>query len=141
MGSTDIGHPVPHRLVYRVFERLLTGGDGPHFSAHQSHPKHIQRLPLHIDGSHIHDAFEAKLRAHGRSRHPVLTGTGFRNDPLFPHAQREHGLTQGVVDLVRTRVQQILALEINLGAPAVRRESLSEIKLRRPPCEFLQVLL
>jgi hypothetical protein len=44
----------------------------------------------------------------------VLAGAGFGNDALFAHAPGEHGLADAVVDLVRTGVVQVFALQIDL---------------------------
>ena len=44
----------------------------------------------------------------------MLTGSGLRYYSLLAHASTQEGLAQGVVDLVRSGVIEILPLEVNL---------------------------
>ncbi|MCY1374790.1 hypothetical protein D9M69_621530 [compost metagenome] len=46
----------------------------------------------------------------------MLAGTGLGDDALLAHAPGEHGLADDVVDLVRTGVVEVFALQENLGA-------------------------
>jgi hypothetical protein len=46
----------------------------------------------------------------------MLAGTGFRDDAGLAHAPRQQRLADGVVDLVRAGVVQVLALEQDLRA-------------------------
>ena len=62
------------------------------------------------------------------------------DDALLAHAFREQGLPERVVDLVRPRMQQVLALQINLRPATMLREPLRKIQLRRPPRELLQMM-
>jgi hypothetical protein len=55
----------------------------------------------------------------------VLAGAGLGDDALLAHALREQGLPEGVVDLVRPGVEEVLALEVDLRPPAVLRVSRS----------------
>ena len=50
-------------------------------------------------------------------RHPMLTGTGFCNDTTLSHMLSQQRLPNGVVHLVRARVIEILAFEINAATP------------------------
>ena len=113
------GHPVAHRLVDRVLQRPRAGVDAPHLGAEQAHAKHVQRLPRHVLGAHVDDAFEAEQRTGRRTRHAVLAGAGLGDDALLAHAHGEQRLTERVVDLVRAGVRQILALEQDPRAAAV----------------------
>ena len=45
----------------------------------------------------------------------MLTGAGLGDYPLFAHAAGKQGLPHGVVDLVRTGVVEVFALEVDLG--------------------------
>ncbi len=47
-------------------------------------------------------------------------------------------LTERIIDFMRAGVQQIFALEINLCAAIMLRQSLGEIKRRGPPREIAQ---
>jgi hypothetical protein len=55
----------------------------------------------------------------------VLPGAGLRDDARLAHALGEQRLSEDVVDLVCARVAEILALEVDAGAPAcsVRRSA------------------
>jgi hypothetical protein len=119
VGRADIRDPVAHRLVDRLLERLLARLDAADLGAHQPHPEDVQGLALHVDGAHVDDALEAELGADGRRRHAVLAGARLGDDALLAHPAREEGLADRVVDLVGAGVEQVLALEIDLGAAAV----------------------
>ena len=86
MSGTDIRHPVAHRFIDGFLERLLSGGHGNHRCPEEPHPRHVQRLPLHVDRAHVDDAFEAEPRRDGGRGHAVLARAGFGNDPLFAHS-------------------------------------------------------
>ncbi len=49
----------------------------------------------------------------------MLAGAGLGDQAGLAHVFGEQGLAQGVVDLVRARVVEVLALEVNLGATQV----------------------
>ena len=68
-------------------------------------------------GAHVHDALEAEQRARRRARHAVLPRAGLGHDAALPHPFREEGLAEGVVDLVRAGVREILALERDAAQP------------------------
>jgi hypothetical protein len=57
--------------------------------------------------------------------------SGLRNEPGLAEATRHQPLPDGVVDLVRPRMQQVLALEIDARPPQVLRESLRMVERRR----------
>jgi hypothetical protein len=51
----------------------------------------------------------------------VLAGTGLGDDAGLAHALGQHGLADGVVDLVRAGVVQVFALEQDLRAADLAR--------------------
>ena len=112
MGRLDVRHPVAHRLVDRVLERRRAGCDGAHLGTEGAHPKHVRSLALDVLRAHVHDARQVEQGAGRRRRDPMLAGTGLRDDPGLAQTPREQRLTEGVVDLVRPRVGQVLALEV-----------------------------
>ena len=71
------------------------------------------RLPAHVLGAHVDDAVEAEARADRGGRDAVLAGAGLGDDALLAEPLREHGLAERVVELVRARVEQVLALEVD----------------------------
>ena len=58
----------------------------------------------------------------------MLAGAGLGDDAGLAHALRQHRLADGVVDLVRARMVQVLALEPNLGAAVLPAQALGEIQ-------------
>ena len=86
-------------------------------------------LAAHVLGAHVHDALEPEARAHGRGRDAVLAGARLGDDALLAEARREQDLAERVVDLVRARVVEVLALEDD--STAGRREALGLVERRR----------
>ena len=80
----------------------------------------------------------SKQRANGGRCHPVLPSARLGDDPLLAHPLRQQSLAQRVVDLVRTRVQQVLALQIDLCPAQFFRQPLGKIERRRTPCKILE---
>ena len=120
MGGLDVGHPVAHRLVDRVLERGRTRRDRANLGAQRAHPEHVRALAFDVLGAHVDDARQIEQRA-GRGRgHAVLAGAGLRDHPGLAQAAGQEGLTQGVVDLVRAGVGEILALQVEPEAWTVR---------------------
>ena len=60
--------------------------------------------------------FETEQSHGGRCANAVLPGARLGYDTFFVHAFRKQTLTQGVIDLVRARMRQVLALKIDLRA-------------------------
>src|SRR2546430_13935847 len=89
-------------------------------------------LSAHVLLAHVDDTFEAEARTHGRRGYAVLARPGLRDDAPLAEPPREDRLPEGIVQLVRTRVQEILALQIQ---PLLRREPLRTCERRRPPRE------
>ncbi len=68
-------------------------------------------LALNIHFTHADGAFQPHERRARRRGHAVLAGPCFGDDAFFAHAFGQQALAQGVVDLVRAQVVQILTLE------------------------------
>ena len=62
----------------------------------------------------------------------MLTRAGLRDDPLLAHAGGQERLPEHVVDLVRARVAEVLALEEDARPAAGSRQPLGEVERRRP---------
>ncbi len=129
----DVGHPVAQRLVHRVLERPGAGLHRHDLGAEHVHAKNVLLLPLDVDRAHVDDAFEPEARAQRRGRDAVHAGASLGDDALLAHAPRQQNLAEHVVDLVRAGVIELLALQINLGAAAMRRKPLGKIERRRAP--------
>ena len=59
--------------------------------------------------------------------------TGLGDEPLAAHAAGKQDLSKRVVDLVRTSMVEVLALEVDLRSAAVFGESFGEIERRFSP--------
>ena len=112
----DVRHPVAHRLVDGVLERGRAGRDRPDFGTKGAHPQHVRALALDVLGAHVHDTRQVQQGA-GRGRgDTVLAGTGLGDDPRLAEAPCEQCLTERVVDLVRSGVGEVLALQVQAEA-------------------------
>ena len=60
----------------------------------------------------------------------MLAGPGFGDDARLAHVLRQEHLAEGVVDLVRARVGQVLAFEVHLCPAKVFRQAFREIQGR-----------
>ena len=98
--------------------------------AEQPHALHVGLLAAHVLGAHVDDALEAEQRAGGRGRDAVLARAGLGDDPRLAHALGEQRLAERVVDLVRARVDEVLALEPDRVAGRLG-EPLREVQRRR----------
>ena len=56
----------------------------------------------------------------------MLAGAGLGDDALLAHATREQRLPEHVVDLVRTGVVEVLALEVDARSPTLGGEAAGE---------------
>eukprot|EP00982_Pelagococcus_subviridis_P016899 31499-Pelagococcus_subviridis.AAC.38 len=130
--------PVADRLGRRVLERRGPRAHGRDRRAEKTHPEDVELLALHVRGAHVDDALEAEARAHGRGGDAVLPRARLRDDALLPHSLREEGLADGVVDLVRARVVEVLTLEVDVRGAVELREPLREVQRVRAADVVLQ---
>src|SRR5438552_1536215 len=86
----------------------------------------------HVLLAHVDDALEPEARADRRGGDAVLTGTGLCHDAPLAQALREHRLAERVVQLVRPRVEEVLAFEVQA---LVGREALGTGEGSRPAGE------
>ena len=130
VGRLDVRDPVADRLAGRLLQRPRADLHRLHARAEEVHALDVGRLAAHVLGSHVDDAFEPEAGTGGGGRHAVLAGPGLGDDARLPEATSEHDLAERVVDLVRARVVQVLALEVE---PPVRCEPLRASERRRAP--------
>ena len=90
-----------------------------------AHLRDVRVLFLDVHLAHVDLAGNAHQCTGGCQCHPVLTGSGFGNHLLLAHEAGQQCFAQAVVDLVRTRMVEVLALEMDLRAAQL---------LRQPPC-------
>jgi hypothetical protein len=140
-GVVDIGDPVAHGLVERVLERAAAAVDRHHLGAEQVHAVDVGALPLDVLAAHVDHAFEAVAGADGGRRHAVLSGAGLGDDARLAHAPGQHGLADGVVDLVRAGVVEVLALEVDLCAAVFAAHARGMVDRRGAADEMGQFVL
>ena len=113
-GIFHIGHPVAQRVIHRVFQCAATGGDWHHFCAQKLHAKHIWRLALNVMRTHIDHTFQTKFGTNRSGGHPMLTRTGFGDNPAFSHATGQDNLAQDIINFMRTGVVELISFQIDL---------------------------
>ena len=111
VGRLHVGHPVAEGLVDRVLEGRRSSRHGDNFGSEHLHARDVQRLALGVLTSHVDRAVESKESSCGRGGHAVLASAGLGDDTRLAQLLGEQGLTEHVVDLVRARVVQVLALQ------------------------------
>ena len=84
---------------------------GTTLRAEQLHATDVGRLALHVLGAHVDLARQAEEGARRGRGDAVLAGAGLGDDARLAHLLREQHLAERVVDLVRARVAEVLALE------------------------------
>ena len=65
----------------------------------------------------------------------MLAGPGLGDDALLAHAQREQRLADRIVQLVRSGVAEVLALEMDAGAAEVLAQARGRVEGGRPADE------
>ncbi len=131
-GVGDVGDPVAQRVVHRILQGARARRDSAHVGTEHPHAQHVGLLPLDVDGAHVDHAGQAELGAQGRGGDAVHAGAGLGDDALLAHAARQHDLAEHIVHLMGAGVIELLALEVDLCAAAVRGQALGEIERRRP---------
>src|SRR3989304_5637428 len=88
-------------------------------------------LPL-VLRAQVAPAVQPEQGGRGGDRDAVLPGAGLGDPPRLAHATGEQALADGVVDLVRPGVAEVLALEVNRRAPQVVGQASGEGEWRGP---------
>ena len=132
VGRGQAGRPVAQRLVDRVLEGAGARGHGDDVGAAELHPLHVGGLALHVLFPHVDHRPHSETGGDHRGRGPVLSGASLRDQPGFAHMPGQERLSQDVVRLVGSAVEQVLALEDRFEA-GPRREPGGSGERRRPP--------
>ena len=143
----DVGDPVAHGFIQRVFEGFAAGLNRHHGGTQELHAVDVGALTFDVFGTHVHHTLQPVAGTNGGCGHAVLACARFGNDARFAHALGEHGLTNHVVDFVRTGVVEVFALEEDLraahfaaGARGVVHGRWAAHKVRQFVVEFAQKL-
>ena len=109
----DALDPVAERGGDGVGERAVPSSTGHDLGAEQAHLVDVERLPADVLDTHEDGALHAHERRGRRGGDSVLTRAGLGDHALLAHALGEQALAERVVDLVRTGVVEILALQVD----------------------------
>ena len=139
VGIRDVRRPVADSLTRRILQRSRTARYGDDRRAEQTHTEHVELLTLYVQRPHEDAAFHPKECRHRRRRDTVLSCTRLCDDALLAHAVCEECLSERIVDLMRPRMEKILALEIDVRLAVVLRQPLGKVKIRRTPCILLEI--
>jgi hypothetical protein len=120
--GADVGHPIAHGFVDGVLEGAAAGLDSDDPCAEQAHARDVEGLARHVFRTHVYDAFQAEVRRDGGGGDAVLACAGFCDDGRLAHLYGKQPLADGVVDLVRSGVIQIFALDVNARTAEMCRE-------------------
>src|SRR4051794_39721424 len=137
VGGRDVGDPVADRLRRRLLQRLAPGLDRHDRRAEQPHALDVGRLAPRVLAAHVDDALEIEERRGRRTGDAVLARPRLGDHAPLAHPPREQRLAEGVVELVRPGVHEVLALEPQL-APGDLGEALGEVQRRRAPAVVAQ---
>jgi hypothetical protein len=137
----DIGDPVAHGFVERVLQGLRSRFHRHHRRAEQLHAIDVLGLAFDVRRTHVDDALEAVTGSDRGGGDAVLAGAGLGNYPRLAHAPCQQGLADGVVDLVRAGVVQVLALEVDLRAANLCRPSPCVVDRRGTAHEVLELIV
>src|SRR5262249_22808749 len=113
MRRLDVRDPVPDRLARRLLQGARAELDRDDGRTEEVHPLDVGSLAPHVLRAHEHDALEPEARAGRCGRDAVLARTRLRDDPRLTEPPGKHELPERVVDLVRPRVVEILALQVH----------------------------
>ena len=138
VGIADASGPLPHGLGDRILQGGGSGGDRDHLCAQQSHLIDIERLAFCVLLTHKYHTFHPQKRGGGGGGHTVLPRARLGDQPGLPHSLGQKRLSQHIVDLVGSGVVQVLALEIDFGAPQVRRHAFGKVQTGGPPGVFAE---
>src|SRR6185437_9028548 len=137
VGVSYVCHPVADRRRRRLLQGSCACVHRLDVGTQQFHALHVGCLAAGVLAAHVDHALEVQQGTHGGCGDTVLAGTGLGDDPLLAHALRQQGLPEGIVELVRTGVVEILALEV-YGAAEALGETYGSVERSRASREVAQ---
>ena len=106
--------PGRERLIHSVLERLIATLRWDDGSTEHLHALDIDVLTLDIKCAHIDIALHTHECTGGSGGYTMLACTCLGDDAVLTHLLRQQDLPEGIIDLVRPRVIEVLALEVDL---------------------------
>ena len=113
--------PLAKSLVDSVAECAGTSFDGNNGCAEELHAEHVESLATDIFSAHEDSALHAEASADSGGGNTVLTSTSLGDNLGLAESPGEQNLADGVVDLVRSGVVEVLTLEVDVGTKALLR--------------------
>src|SRR5918995_907544 len=135
VGVLDVRHPVPYGLVDGIFQGARAAENRHDLGPEKLHPHDVQPLAPGVFLAHVDDALLAVEGRDGGRGDTVLARTGLGDDAFLPHPVSEQYLAQGVVDLVRPGMREVLALEPDVDPAPLAGQALGEHQRGRPADE------
>ena len=123
--------PVADGLTAGIAQRHVSCAYGVYLCAQHLHALHVCVLTLHVGSSHEYLALHVHQRTDRCCCHTVLSSTRLRDDARLTHFLGQQNLSDGVVDLVGTRVVQVLTLQVELAA-VLLTHALGKVERRGP---------
>lgn len=119
--------PVADSLTTGIAQCHVTSTHRMHLGTQHFHTLHVGMLALYIGGTHEHLTLHVHQGTDGCRGHAMLSGTCLSDNTRLSHLLGQQDLADGVVDLVGTRVVQVLTFQIQLTA-VLLTHALGEIK-------------
>ena len=138
VGGLHVGDPVSDGLVDGVLEGAGAALHLDHLCPQEPHAVDVWGLASHVLLAHVDDALQAQHGAHGGRRDAVLARAGLRDDALLAHVPGQEPLAQGVVDLVRAGVGQVLPFQVELRSTQMAAQVARMVEGRGPPGVVLE---
>ena len=108
--------PIADGSAAGIAQRHVSRSHRMHFCTQHLHTLYIRVLAFHIGSSHEHLTVHAHQSTDRSCGHTMLPCSRLAGDTRLAHLLCQQNLSHGVVDLVGTRVVQILTLQIELAA-------------------------
>ena len=106
--------PGSYRFICSILESIAARFNRHHLSTQHLHSHHIERLTFHILLAHIYCTFHIKKRSSCGCCHSMLSGSRLCDNLGLTHSLGKKYLTEHIINLMSSRVIQILSLEIYL---------------------------
>ena len=118
-GVLGMAAPVADGCAAGITQRHVSRSHRMHFCTQHLHTLYIRVLAFHIGSSHEHLTVHAHQSTDRSRSHSVLSGSRLAGNAGLAHLLCQQDLSDGVVDLVGTRVVQVFTFQIELATIAL----------------------